>query len=188
MNKERQDRRVRRTQKDLQSALLEILKEKKLQEISIREVTERADINRGTFYLHYKNVHDLLAQIEEELLEKFRESLCQDADGTEKASPEDVIARFYNILYDNAELLQHLIGEGGDLNFTNSLKQLIYENYLMDILKDRENSAAFSVFITSGCEGLIQQWFRNGLKETPEQMTVLTASILARSVGEVKAV
>ena len=183
MDKKRQDRRVRRTQKDLQIALMELLKAKKLQEISVREVTERADINRGTFYLHYKNVHDLMVQIEESLLEEFREILHQgDGEGT-REQPECVIAKIYSILYENSELLQLLMGENGDLNFINSLKQLIYENYLRDMLKDSEDSAAFSVFITSGCQGLIQSWFQNGLRETPEQMAELTASIIERSIG-----
>ena len=48
------DRRVRKTKKQLRLALMELLAEKSAKSISVRELTERADINRGTFYIHYR--------------------------------------------------------------------------------------------------------------------------------------
>ena len=49
------DRRVRKTKKQLRLALMELLAEKSAKSISVRELTERADINRGTFYIHYRD-------------------------------------------------------------------------------------------------------------------------------------
>ena len=69
------DRRVRKTKKILRECLTQLLKEKKIQDITVRELTEMADLNRGTFYLHYKDVFDLLEQTEEELLTAFRQLL-----------------------------------------------------------------------------------------------------------------
>lgn len=54
------DRRVRKTRKQLRECLITLLKEKKVQDITVRELTDMADLNRGTFYLHYKDVFDLL--------------------------------------------------------------------------------------------------------------------------------
>ena len=52
MIQDTQDRRVRRTRMRLQQAMLELLKEKDARSITVRELTERADVNRGTFYAH----------------------------------------------------------------------------------------------------------------------------------------
>lgn len=67
MIQDTQDRRVRRTRMRLQQAMLELLKEKDARSITVRELTQRADVNRGTFYAHYKDVFDLLDQMEQDL-------------------------------------------------------------------------------------------------------------------------
>jgi len=60
------DRRILRTRHALRAALLELVKEKSFDSLSVEEITERANLGRATFYLHYKDKEDLL-------LEEFRE-------------------------------------------------------------------------------------------------------------------
>ena len=60
--KHKMDRRVQRTLQSLRTALLELIKEKDYDDISIEEITERADVGRTTFYLHYKDKEDLLME------------------------------------------------------------------------------------------------------------------------------
>jgi AcrR family transcriptional regulator len=60
------DRRILRTRRSLRNALLNLIKEKDFDSISVEEITDRADLGRATFYLHYKDKEDLL-------LEEFRE-------------------------------------------------------------------------------------------------------------------
>ena len=86
MRDETQDRRVRKTRQQLRRCLAILLKEKKIQEITVREIMEMADLNRGTFYLHYRDVFDLLEQIEKELLsgldaalQKYQEMCIRDS-------------------------------------------------------------------------------------------------------------
>lgn len=61
------DRRVRKTKSQLRLALMDLLVEKSAKNISVRELAERADINRGTFYIHYQDVNDLLQRLEDEM-------------------------------------------------------------------------------------------------------------------------
>ena len=56
------DRRVRRTRAQLRRALTELLEEKDIRSVTVRELTERADVNRGTFYAHYSDIYDLVEQ------------------------------------------------------------------------------------------------------------------------------
>ena len=53
------DRRVRKTKRQLRLALMKLMAEKSVKDISVRELAAIADINRGTFYIHYKDVYDL---------------------------------------------------------------------------------------------------------------------------------
>ena len=58
------DRRVRKTKRQLRLALMKLMAEKSVKDISVRELAAIADINRGTFYIHYKDVYDLLSSLE----------------------------------------------------------------------------------------------------------------------------
>ena len=61
------DRRIRKTRAQLRQGLAELLKEKSLKEITIKELVEKVDINRSTFYLHYTDIYDMMEKIENEL-------------------------------------------------------------------------------------------------------------------------
>ena len=59
------DRRVRKTKTRLLNCLTELMKEKEVKDISVKELSDLADINRGTFYLHYRDVYDMLNKVED---------------------------------------------------------------------------------------------------------------------------
>ena len=73
------DRRIRKTRRLLRECLTALLKEKKVQDITVREIADMADINRGTFYLHYKDVFDLMEQIENGLLKELEDMIDEKA-------------------------------------------------------------------------------------------------------------
>ena len=60
------------TKANLRTAFWSLYKEKAIEKITIKEITDAAGYNRGTFYLYYKDVYDLFNKIEEELLEEIR--------------------------------------------------------------------------------------------------------------------
>lgn len=182
------DRRVRKTRRQLREYLITLLKEKKVQDITVRELTDMADLNRGTFYLHYKDVFDLLEKTEAELQEDFNQLVCKHDAVDLKQRPSVIFNEIYSLVYDNADLIEILLGENGDLNFVNRLKLLIREKCLKDWMEvfRSGNAAAFDAFfsfIVSGCIGLVQYWLQTGLKETPEQMAKLTEHIITKGIG-----
>ena len=182
------DRRVRKTRRQLRECLITLLKEKKVQDITVRELTDMADLNLGTFYLHYKDVFDLLEKTEAELQEDFNQLVCKHDAVDLKQRPSVIFNEIYSLVYDNADLIEILLGENGDLNFVNRLKQLIREKCLKDWMEvfRSGNAAAFDAFfsfIVSGCIGLVQYWLQTGLKETPEQMAKLTEHIITKGIG-----
>ena len=66
------DRRVRKTRAQLRQGLAELLKEKSIKEITVKELVEKVDINRSTFYLHYTDIYDMMEKIENELTGRLR--------------------------------------------------------------------------------------------------------------------
>ena len=90
-------------------------------------------------------------------------------------------------MYKNADLVEILLGENGDLNFLNRMKQVIRDKCLhnwMEVVRTGNTAVfdAYFAFIVSGCVGLVQHWLRTGLKETPEQMAHLTEKIISDQI------
>ena len=65
--KKSNDRRIRYTRYALQNALIVCMQQKPFNRITVREICETADINRSTFYMHYKDIYELLDEIEEQV-------------------------------------------------------------------------------------------------------------------------
>lgn len=89
MSTESMDRRVRKTRRQLRECLISLLKEKKVQDITVRELTDMADLNRGTFYLHYKDVFDLLEKTETELQDDLPAGIKARCRGSEAEASRD---------------------------------------------------------------------------------------------------
>jgi len=67
----KEDRRVRKTRSAIKSSFIELLNEKELEKITIQDIADRADINRGTFYLHYEDKYLLLSDMEDEFISQM---------------------------------------------------------------------------------------------------------------------
>ena len=158
MKEEILDRRVRKTRRQLKECLTRLLKEKKIQDITVRELAEMADINRGTFYLHYKDVFDLMDQIKNELIEEVESVLTHHPVPELVARPSLALSELFPLVQENAEIVSILIGENGD------------------------TLAAFSAFIVSGCVGTVQYWIESGMKESTEQMAILTEDFILKGI------
>ena len=187
MKEETLDRRVRKTRRILRACLTTLLKEKKIQEITVRELAEMADINRSTFYLHYKDVYDLMEQIENELMLELEEMLDYYQIPNLKIKPSLFFSDLYPLIQKNADIIVCLLGENGDLNFVNQLKQMLQERCLkrwlgMNSSSDAEALEAYSAFIVSGCVGIVQYWLESGMKEHPERMAAMTEEFILKGL------
>ena len=69
------DRRIRKTKQQLQEGFIHLRKTKSIKYITVKELCELTDLNRGTFYLHYRDIYDLSEQMENEIILKFEELL-----------------------------------------------------------------------------------------------------------------
>lgn len=181
------DRRVRKTKKQLRECLTHLLKEKKVQDITVRELTDMADLNRGTFYLHYRDVFDLLEKTENELLEEFNRLMYRHNAREINDKLDEIFVEIFHLVQDNAALVEILLGENGDLNFVNRLKLLVREKCLQDWMElfRSANSAFFEAyysFIVSGCVGLVQYWLQSGMAESPEELARMAEHIITQGI------
>lgn len=172
------DRRIRKTKKALRDGLTKLMEEKSIKDISVKELTDMIDINRGTFYLHYKDVFDMIEQIEAELFHDFTSVMLAHNPKTMNGTPLPLLKDIFIFLKENATICEALMSSNGDIAFVNQLKEIVRNkclNACMELYRNGkiENWEYYYSFILSGCIGLFETWLNNGLTETPEHMAKL---------------
>lgn len=181
------DKRVIRTKALLIRSLSALMKQKNIKDITVKELCEYADINRGTFYLHYKDIYDMLDSIEQELSEKFLQIFQKYNSETNEDFPYPLFLEIFKLVDDNAELFRVLIGPNGDISFI----MKIFKLYNIHCLQSKFNKLSpqfsmnqvyYSNFILYGCVGLIEQWLSRDTKESPEKMAELITKLVSTGV------
>lgn len=191
MGGESVDRRVRKTKKQLRQGLTKLLQQKSVNEISVRELSDLVDINRGTFYLHYRDVYDMLDQIEREMFEEFHELLSKHSAEEMNGKPLPMLIDVFRFIAENAEMCLALLGRNGDIGFVDRLKGVVKDRCLTDWMlvfrvNRSQNLEYFYSFIVSGCIGLLQNWLESGMHETPEDMAVLAEQMIMDGIRVLK--
>ena len=110
------DHRVRMSQRMIRRAFLDLLKKKPIQNITVKEVCEEAGIHRGTFYAHYKDLYDLLHQIEAEMTKNL-ESALGPLLSCETTDPLQITTAVFQCLQENADLCSAILGNHGEEEF-----------------------------------------------------------------------
>ena len=133
-NQDKLDRRVVKTKAAMRQAFTELLNEKPLREIRVKELSERIHINRGTFYQYYRDLYDMRDHLEEELYDEFRQTI--DAREAPKTA-EDIKIRLvdiFTLLRQNADLTLALLGPNGDPKFVQSIQEMLRLRCINDAL------------------------------------------------------
>lgn len=184
---ETEDRRIRRTKSLLRQGLILLLEKKEIKDISVKELSELADINRGTFYLHYRDIYDMLSQLEDGLFTEFNEILDRTITvdcPSEDVSPEDTLLDIFFFLERHKDLVKVLMGPHGDLAFVNRMKDLVKVRiYNLCALKQPPCDHSYiEAFTISGCVGVIQAWLNHPTPQPPEEMAAICSSLLMKGL------
>ena len=176
----KEDRRSRRTKKLLVQALTELMGKKSINEITVKELTNLADVNRGTFYIYYRDIYDMLEQIENSILEMIREMVAEGEEGEIVQETKAYLLKLFSYIEENQGIVRILLSENGDMNFLHRMNEVVRERSrkLWPVLrKPGESDADFEYhysFISFGLAGLIRTWVHGGCKESREYMAELT--------------
>lgn len=176
------DRRVRKTKALLLKGLTELMEQKDVNHISVRELTDLVDLNRGTFYLHYRDIFDMVNQVEDELFQEFDNLFTDNTPGNSSVpSTQIVLTNVFIFLSENEKTVRAFMGPHGDLTFINRLKNLV-KTRVRKAWEDRgldpDKFEYFFAYTASGCIGLMEIWMKNGFKESAEEMASMADSML----------
>ena len=180
MEEKKLDRRVRKTKKAMLQALTKLMSKKKINSITVKELTDLADVNRSTFYLYYKDIFDMVDQIETELVNDFSEAYDEFS---KKATTYDDLLSFFIYLFEfvqtNTEMFKIFLGYDGNYAFIEKLKDAIKHCKIpLDDTSSEVEAHYVMPFAISGCIGVIQQWLKDDMIVSPEDMAAILVKML----------
>ena len=171
------DRRVWHTRRLLQDSLLEILNDKRLEDVSVKEICDRAGVNRSTFYAYFNSARELLASLKRDMIDEIR---LRRADLTGDLA--DCIQQICNVLWEYRKLLK-LLTENGELSL--SMAEIMelwtddFRRVLSGLTTDSLLVAAGGRYLICGAGSVILMWALGDLPLNREELVSRLCGMMA---------
>lgn len=175
-----------RSRRLIKAALADLLQEKPLDKITVTDVVNRAEINRGTFYAHYADIPDVIHQMVEEAFCRIRDVLSDQTYPIE-ALPGVLLGRIQSILDEDQAFYRRILASHAAKQLSDQLCAVVVD-YLL------EHESEFAVgshedfelpirFCAGGLSQLYQDWFAGNLHCTQETFNQKAELLLTRAIG-----
>lgn len=188
------DRRVQRTRKLIREAFIALTIEKGFAAVTVRDITEHAEVNRATFYRHYLDKFDLLDQYAEEvyqLLDTPDVAPAPTSAGQSSAGAEHLPAgmvQMFEHVRAHAQFYRVMLGKNGDPGFAEKIQHYI-EKRLRQSLPDTQLGQPFAElylgYVASGSIGVIRWWLEHERPYSPAEMAALALRLSTADRGAV---
>lgn len=163
------NQRYQSTEEKIKKALFSLLKIRKYNDISIKEICYEAGINRSSFYAHYQDINDLMIKTEQELSKKMMKIF-----NPQQKWDKQVFEKMFDFLYENRIFYKSYL----TTNEQTFMEQSDFVNYI-DIVnrnivnnKYNQNEVIYHMaFFAGGIKAMSKSWIMGNCKETPQQMS-----------------
>ena len=165
-----ENRRVRMTKKLLKGAILELLETRDLDRITVTDICETADVNRSTFYAHYADIHQLLREIENDMLERMPVLPIPYANQPDQVGLER-LTEFLCFVKSNAQLYRVMFvrRDGGDF-FKRAVSAMVEAAKGAGQAEDEFLMRYDCAYRLNGAIGIIREWMEDGFPFAPEEL------------------
>lgn len=186
----KEDRRIRKTRNILKSSLAELMKEKDFKDITVKDIAERADINRGTFYLHYKDTYDLLEKVEDEIILEFQAMIDMYKPKTTITTLLPILEPIVDYIIKNETICFSLFENQSNNNFLYKFRKLISKNGAEFIPEKFPNYNKdiydyYITFISFGIWGQIRHWSETNFKLPKKDLVAMVDKIITSAANSV---
>ena len=190
MAEKKEYRSAIRSRRFIRQAFMELLREKRLEKITVTDIVNRADINRSTFYAHYTDVKALIEEIQHEVIERTM-ALVREMDFMEiLQQPTPFVQKLIDIANENRELYTVLGKAALSMNQLERLKLLLVEKAmkLPQIPEKIRNQKIFAIrinFFVGGIINVYQQYLLGNLHATSEEIVDDIAILIQSSADSI---
>ncbi|MDR2375076.1 MAG: TetR/AcrR family transcriptional regulator [Treponema sp.] len=182
------DRRIRKSKDRIKRALIALLLKKDLKDITVSELTELADINRGTFYLHYRDVVELFREIEEEMVEEFSRHIVKYKNYSAFLRTP-VLGDIFQYVAMNGDICRALL-RSRESTFISRIFELSRPGSAEEFQRyykcwNRDYCDYYYDFICYGTFAMLRRWLETGMKENVEQVTLMVEKMISNCIENI---
>lgn len=186
-NLDKTDRRVERTRSAIISAFKEMIIEKDFKQITIKELAERADINRKTFYLHYESMEEILFDLSIELSDQIFESLNdRDFFNPDCYDINILVECIDSIINSNYELTRKIISSDSYRFFSRNIRDLVKDSFIRKIRsKIKVNEYIMNLvsdYVASGFAKVLKDWFEDPGELSSRDISQLVSALIYNGI------
>ncbi|KAF1301031.1 TetR/AcrR family transcriptional regulator [Candidatus Enterococcus willemsii] len=175
------DRRIVRTQKAIKQSFIDLLSKYELDQISIKMLTDEADIGRKTFYLHYVDKYDLMDTI----IDNYLEELDQRCEKMKTSGMQDSAYEWFLFFDEHHALFRRLFRSHGSYSFRNKLLL-----FTMEQLKKKEQIFAKHIdefkiqFLAYGVTGILEAYIMQEISAQKEEISKQLTDFVMSNLAE----
>lgn len=190
----KEDRRIQKSRRTIKKAFIELLDEKGFGNMSVHDIAERADINRGTFYLHYQDKFDLFGKYVDELLSELISTLeitnreKEKIKSGKRERDSEPYVQFFKHFQDHSYFYKSMFSYKGGPYFYDRFIDVLKKHYVqglntLDICEGqlKTDKDLLIHFMVHAHFGVINYWLQNDMSDSPEsmgkQLSVLLSSM-----------
>ena len=174
-NNTKTDRRVLKTKRAIHKAMTQLVAEKDINDISVKEIADLADINRKTFYNYYTGVYQLVDEIENEIVDYFAELIKTIDFEQALADPSIVFYKLYSTISNHVEFIDALFSSNSNSSLVskvlNKLIEMTSDAAVEHFRSDPEKTEVITRFIFAGEIAAYQAWFHSDRKMPVKELS-----------------
>lgn len=176
-----------RSRKLINDALADLLTEKPLDKITVTDVVSRADINRGTFYAHYKDIPDVVDHLIQQTFSAIREAMMSTV-ATDAKPEHTLLSTIQRILEEDISFYRKILNSNASAIMQEQLVAVVTEFMLEH--KDQfypSSQEEYTIairFCAGGLSNLYRDWFSGKLPYTLGELTQIGEILIQRIIGK----
>ncbi|MBQ9834379.1 MAG: TetR/AcrR family transcriptional regulator C-terminal domain-containing protein [Bacilli bacterium] len=160
------NKRKKDSQTKIQRAFVELIQFKTINEITISDICQKANLNRSTFYSNYLDIYDLADKIRDEL---FQDVLALYPEETKEKKHSYDFLRLFRHIKENQLFYKTYFKLNYD-NDTDFFKEMIDDSEFERFYKNKDHLKYHITFFRHGLNAIIESWLYNGCQESPEEI------------------
>ena len=184
------DRRVIRTKKAIRNAFAQLLSVKNLEDITVKDIAELADINRKTFYSYYSGVHMIVEETENEIVETFEAAIRDLPPDKLVKEPYLLFSRLSAIINADMDFYEPLMKADRSSNLltkvSGMLKQKVRESYAAFSRIGEETFNIMVDFTFSGLFSVYQSWFNSERRQSLGEISHTLSTLCFEGINGLK--
>jgi AcrR family transcriptional regulator len=175
------DMRVKKTKRNIRNSFLELIMVKDISKITVKELSEKAEINRKTFYIHYASIYDVMEEIENEIIQKLKSILEKYNYFNNPSNINFLFFAMNDVVKEDYVFYKQMLNSSSYPFFVNKVKvffkKTLITQYATDSELDEQVLNLYAEYISTGVISMYAEWIQGKTLLTLEEMSEYATNI-----------